>query len=284
MALLRLDGVRKHFGDHHVLTGVSLEVEEGQVVCLIGASGSGKSTLLRCVDLLEVVDDGTIWLDGRDISDPRRQPGRRTPRGGDRLPGLQPVPAPVRARQHHPRARDARCGGRARRARHAPSSCWSDSVWPRRRARIPDCLSGGQQQRVAVIRAMAMKPRLLLLDEITSALDPMLVGDVLEVIRELKEEGMTIVMATHEMVFAREIGRPHRVPRRRRDRRGGSAVGGVHRTEGRTDRPVPRAAPRPLRRRISEISGGVPRVRPPHVSGRRACEGCWRRGRWSSSR
>jgi polar amino acid transport system ATP-binding protein len=205
MALLQLDGVRKHFGDHHVLTGVSLEVEEGQVVCLIGASGSGKSTLLRCVDLLEVVDDGTIWLDGRDITAPDVNPDgvRREVaivfQAYNLFPHLSVLDnitlGPRRSLRRPRQASDERAlellerFGLAEKA-HA----------------YPDSLSGGQQQRVAVIRAMAMKPRLLLLDEITSALDPMLVGDVLEVIRELKEEGMTIVMATHEMVFAREIG------------------------------------------------------------------------------
>jgi polar amino acid transport system ATP-binding protein len=205
MALLRLDGVRKHFGDHHVLTGVSLEVDEGQVVCLIGASGSGKSTLLRCVDLLEVVDDGTIWLDDRDITAPDVNPDdvRREVaivfQAYNLFPHLSVLDnitlGPLRSLRRPRQASEERAlellerFGLAEKARA-----------------YPDSLSGGQQQRVAVIRAMAMKPRLLLLDEITSALDPMLVGDVLEVIRELKQEGMTIVMATHEMVFAHEIG------------------------------------------------------------------------------
>jgi len=205
MALLRLDGVRKHFGDHHVLTGVSLEVDEGQVVCLIGASGSGKSTLLRCVDLLEVVDDGTIWLDDRDITAPDVNPDgvRREVAIVFQAYNLFPHLSVLDNITLGPR----RSLRRPRRASEERALELLERFGLAEKARAyPDSLSGGQQQRVAVIRAMAMKPRLLLLDEITSALDPMLVGDVLEVIRELKQEGMTIVMATHEMVFAREIG------------------------------------------------------------------------------
>ena len=205
MALLQLDGVRKHFGDHHVLTGVSLEVEEGQVVCLIGASGSGKSTLLRCVDLLEVVDDGTIWLDGRDITAPDVNPDgvRREVAIVFQAYNLFPHLSVLDNITLGPR----RSLRRPRQASEEQALELLERFGLAEKARAyPDSLSGGQQQRVAVIRAMAMKPRLLLLDEITSALDPMLVGDVLEVIRELKQEGMTIVMATHEMVFAREIG------------------------------------------------------------------------------
>ena len=205
MALLQLDGVRKHFGDHHVLTGVSLEVEEGQVVCLIGASGSGKSTLLRCVDLLEVVDDGTIWLDGRDITAPDVNPDgvRREVAIVFQAYNLFPHLSVLDNITLGPR----RSLRRRRQASEERALELLERFGLAEKARAyPDSLSGGQQQRVALIRAMAMKPRLLLLDEITSALDPMLVGDVLEVIRELKEEGMTIVMATHEMVFAREIG------------------------------------------------------------------------------
>jgi len=205
MALLRLDGVRKHFGDHHVLTGVSLEVDEGQVVCLIGASGSGKSTLLRCVDLLEVVDDGTIWLDDREITAPDVNPDgvRREVAIVFQAYNLFPHLSVLDNITLGPR----RSLRRPRQASEERALELLERFGLAEKARAyPDSLSGGQQQRVAVIRAMAMKPRLLLLDEITSALDPMLVGDVLEVIRELKHEGMTIVMATHEMVFAREIG------------------------------------------------------------------------------
>jgi polar amino acid transport system ATP-binding protein len=204
MALLRLDGVRKHFGDHHVLTGVSLEVDEGQVVCLIGASGSGKSTLLRCVDLLEVVDDGTIWLDDRDISAPDINPDgvRREVAIVFQAYNLFPHLSVLDNITLGPRRSQRQT--RQESERQALGLLERFGLAEKARA-YPDSLSGGQQQRVAVIRAMAMQPRLLLLDEITSALDPMLVGDVLEVIRELKDEGMTIVMATHEMAFAREV-------------------------------------------------------------------------------
>jgi polar amino acid transport system ATP-binding protein len=204
MALLRLDAVRKHFGDHHVLSGVSLEVDEGDVVCLIGASGSGKSTLLRCIDLLEVVDDGTIWLDERDITDPTVDPDavRREVaivfQAYNLFPHLSVLDnITLGPRQSLRRSREVS-------EQRAEELLQRFGLSEKAHA-YPDSLSGGQQQRVAVIRAMAMSPRLLLLDEITSALDPMLVGDVLEVIRELKDEGMTIVMATHEMAFAREV-------------------------------------------------------------------------------
>jgi polar amino acid transport system ATP-binding protein len=204
MVMLRLDGVRKHFGRHHVLKGIDLTVDEQQVVCLIGASGSGKSTLLRCVNLLETVDDGTIWLDGRDISDPRIDADEVRRQVGivfqaynlfPHLSVLANITLGPRRSLRVPRAEAERRGlallerfGLADKARA-----------------YPDSLSGGQQQRVAVIRAVAMSPRLLLLDEVTSALDPLLVGEVLEVIAELKRDGMTIVMATHEMDFAREV-------------------------------------------------------------------------------
>jgi polar amino acid transport system ATP-binding protein len=204
MPLLRLDRVRKHFGDHHVLTGVSLEVDEGEVVCLIGASGSGKSTLLRCVNLLEVVDDGTIWLDDRDITDPAvnansvRREVAIVFQAYNLFPHLSVLDnITLGPRQSLRRSREVS-------EQRAEELLQRFGLSEKAHA-YPDSLSGGQQQRVAVIRAMAMSPRLLLLDEITSALDPMLVGDVLEVIRELKEEGMTIVMATHEMAFAREV-------------------------------------------------------------------------------
>ncbi len=204
MAILRLDSVRKHFGSHHVLRGVSLDVAEGDVVCLIGASGSGKSTLLRCINLLETVDDGTIWLGDRDITDPRVNPDgvRREIAIVFQAYNLFP----------HLSVLDNITLGPRRSLRRSRQGCVQrahellDRFGLAEKAKAyPDSLSGGQQQRVAVIRAMAMDPRLLLLDEVTSALDPMLVGDVLEVIRELKGEGMTIMMATHEMSFAREV-------------------------------------------------------------------------------
>ena len=203
-ALLWLDGVRKDFGAHQVLTGVDLEVEEQEVVCLIGASGSGKSTMLRCINLLETVDDGTIWLDGRDITDPRVDVNDVRRHVGIVFQAYNLFPhitvlgnvtlGPRRSK--HVRRDEAEATARALLDRFGLAD---------KAGAYPDSLSGGQQQRVAVIRAMAMRPRLLLLDEITSALDPLLVAEVLDVIAELKEEGMTILMATHEMDFARRV-------------------------------------------------------------------------------
>jgi polar amino acid transport system ATP-binding protein len=203
--LLRLEGLRKHFGTDHVLRGVDLDVAEHDVICLIGASGSGKSTLLRCVNLLEVVDDGTIWFDGRDISDPRVDVDEVRRDIGlvfqaynlfPHLSALDNVTLAPRKLLGRSRARaDTEAYGLLERFGLADKA-----------SSHPDSLSGGQQQRVALVRALAMRPRLLLLDEITSALDPLLVGEVLDAIRELKAEGMTILMATHEMGFARDVG------------------------------------------------------------------------------
>lgn len=204
MPMLSLDGVRKHFGDHHVLTGVDLGVEEQQVVCLIGESGSGKSTLLRCINLLETVDDGRILLDGRDVTDPwvNADDVRRTVGIVFQAYNLFPHMTVLANVTLGPRRSlkvsrsDAEARGLALLERFGLAD----------KARAyPDSLSGGQQQRVAVIRAVAMSPRLLLLDEITSALDPLLVVEVLDVIAELKRDGMTILMATHEMDFARQV-------------------------------------------------------------------------------
>lgn len=203
-AILRLERVRKHFRGHQVLTGIDLDVVEGEVVCLIGVSGSGKSTLLRCVNLLETVDDGTIWLDGRDISDPRIDADAVRREVGLVFQSYNLFP-------HLSVTANLTLGPRrsmkvSRSAAKATGLALLERFGLADKAdAYPDSLSGGQQQRVAVIRAMAMAPRLLLLDEITSALDPLLVAEVLAVIAELKREGMTIVMATHEMDFARQV-------------------------------------------------------------------------------
>lgn len=202
--MLRADSVRKSFGDHEVLKGISLDVAEGEVVCLIGASGSGKSTFLRCLNLLEQVDDGDIWLDDREITDPRinvdsvRREIGIVFQAYNLFPHLSVeqniVLGQVKAR------------GRSRDEARATARELLERVGLAQKASAyPDSLSGGQQQRVALVRAIAMRPRILLLDEITSALDPMLVGEVLDVIRDLRREGMTIVMATHEIAFAREV-------------------------------------------------------------------------------
>ncbi|MFD2767738.1 amino acid ABC transporter ATP-binding protein [Micromonospora eburnea] len=204
MSVLNCRGLRKEFGGHVVLDGLDLTVQEHQVVALIGASGSGKSTLLRCVNLLEELDDGTIELDGEDISDPRVDPDLVRRRIGmvfqsynlfPHLTVLQNIT--LAPRRVHRRAR-AEAEDQAREL--------LDRVGLGEKAdAYPDRLSGGQQQRVAIVRALANSPRLMLLDEVTSALDPELVGEVLTLIRELKADGMTMVLATHEMGFARDV-------------------------------------------------------------------------------
>ena len=202
--VLRLRGVVKRFGDVEVLAGIDLDVAEHQVVTLIGASGSGKSTLLRCVNLLEVVDDGVITLDGVDVTDPRVDADAVRRRIGVVFQAFNLFPhmtvlenvvlAPVRV-HHTPRA-EAVQSARALLERIGLAD---------KAAEYPDRLSGGQQQRAAIARALAYRPRLLLLDEVTSALDPELVGEVLSLVRDLKDDGMTILMATHEMGFARQV-------------------------------------------------------------------------------
>ncbi|ASW57829.1 amino acid ABC transporter ATP-binding protein [Plantactinospora sp. KBS50] len=204
MPVLRCQGLRKTFGGQVVLDGLDLAVAEHQVTALIGASGSGKSTLLRCVNLLEELDDGIIELDGVDISAPgvdadlvRRRIGMVF-QSYNLFPHLSVLDNVTLApRRVHRRAR-AQAEEQARRL--------LDQVGLAGRADdYPDRLSGGQQQRVAIVRALANSPRLMLLDEVTSALDPELVGEVLAMIRDLKADGMTMVLATHEMSFAREV-------------------------------------------------------------------------------
>jgi polar amino acid transport system ATP-binding protein len=204
MTLLRLDGLRKHFGANQVLRGFDLEVAEHDVVALIGASGSGKSTLLRCVNLLDTVDDGTIWFDGRDITDPRvdRDEVRREIGMVFQAYNLFPHLSALDNVTLAPR----KLLGQTRVEAEASARELLERFGLSEKASAhPDSLSGGQQQRVALVQALAMRPRLLLLDEITSALDPELVGEVLDAIRELKAAGMTILMATHELAFAREV-------------------------------------------------------------------------------
>lgn len=202
--VLQLDNVVKFFGSHQVLGGVSLDVREHQVVTVIGSSGSGKSTLMRCVNLLEVIDDGVIVLDGEDISDPRVDPDSVRGRIGvvfqayNLFPNMSVLDNITLApRVVHGQSREqaeSRAQELLRRVGLA------DKI-----AEYPDRLSGGQQQRAAIVRALATDPRLLLLDEVTSALDPELVGEVLRLVRDLAERGMTILMATHEMGFARQV-------------------------------------------------------------------------------
>jgi polar amino acid transport system ATP-binding protein len=202
--VLRMREVSKVFGSSWVLQGVDLELADGTATALIGASGSGKSTLLRCANLLEQVDDGVIELDGRDITDPRVDPDEVRRHIGVVFQAYNLFPhrsvldnVTLAPRKVHgtPRA-EAEERGRALLARFGLADKASD---------YPDRLSGGQQQRVAIVRAIATRPRLLLLDEVTSALDPELVGEVLDLVKELKHEGMTMLIATHEMAFAREV-------------------------------------------------------------------------------
>jgi polar amino acid transport system ATP-binding protein len=202
--LLRVSGLRKAYGPKVVLHDLDLTVRQHDVVCLIGASGSGKSTLLRCLNLLEPVDDGEIWFDGEEITDPRVDARRLRSRMGMVFQAFNLFPhmsvldnvtlAPrkvhgLRRAEAEARARDLL--GRFGLADKADEH--------------PDRLSGGQQQRVAMVRALATEPQLVLLDEVTSALDPELVGEVLDIVRDMAEAGTTLVLATHEMAFAREV-------------------------------------------------------------------------------
>ena len=202
--VLELRAVVKRYGEATVLDGVDLRVDEGQVVTLIGASGSGKSTLLRCVNLLESIDDGEILLEGTDIADPRLKPGPAQQRMAivfqafnlfPHMTALQNVTMAPRVVHGLP-AKEA-----TERAHELLRRVGLDAF----AGAYPDRLSGGQQQRVAIARALAVQPRLLLLDEITSALDPELVGEVLAIVRELARGSSTILMATHEMGFARQV-------------------------------------------------------------------------------
>jgi len=199
-----LRSVFKAFGDTTVLDGIDLDVAEGDVITLIGASGSGKSTLLRCVNLLEPIDDGEIFLDGVDIAEPGLDPDPIRRRIGMIFQSFNLFP-------HMSVTDNVAVGPRKvlgvskSEARRAGLELLTRLGLADRADAYPDQLSGGQQQRVAIARSLAMNPEVMLLDEITSALDPELVGEVLDVIRDLKRNGMTMLFATHEMAFAREI-------------------------------------------------------------------------------
>jgi polar amino acid transport system ATP-binding protein len=201
---LRIDRLRKAFGPKLVLDDVSLSVAEHEVVCLIGASGSGKSTLLRCINLLEPIDDGAVWLDDRDISEPGLDADPIRARIGMVFQSYNLFP-------HMSVLRNITLAPTTvRRVRRSDADAAACTLLDRfgladKADAYPDQLSGGQQQRVAIVRALAMQPELMLLDEITAALDPVLVGEVLEVVREMRSAGMTMLLATHEMGFAREI-------------------------------------------------------------------------------
>jgi polar amino acid transport system ATP-binding protein len=202
--VLEVRGVTKAYGDRQVLRGIDLAVAEHHAIALIGASGSGKSTLLRCIDLLEEIDDGDVLLDGEVITDPSVSPPAIRRRLGMVFQAFNLFPhlsvldnvvlGPVRA--HGLPKAEASERARELLARFGLAGRERD---------YPDRLSGGQQQRVAIVRALATQPRALLLDEITSALDPELVGEILQLVADLKAGGMTMVIATHEMGFAREV-------------------------------------------------------------------------------
>jgi polar amino acid transport system ATP-binding protein len=207
-AALVLEGVRKSFDQLEVLRGIDLSLAEHEVVCLIGASGSGKSTLLRCVNLLEPIDAGTISVRGAEITAPGVDVNRIRRGIGIVFQSFNLFP-------HMSVIENVTLGPRkALGLSRGEADARADELLTRfglsdKRDDYPDRLSGGQQQRVAIVRALAMKPDLMLLDEVTSALDPELVAEVLQVIRELADEGMTMLIATHEMGFARDVA--HRV-------------------------------------------------------------------------
>jgi polar amino acid transport system ATP-binding protein len=204
MSAVELHDVHKSFGRVEVLHGVDLTVEEHQVVCVIGASGSGKSTLLRCVNLLEPIDSGRILVAGEEISAPGVDANRVRRGIGIVFQAYNLFPHMTVLRNVTLAPREVLGLSRAQAEEEALGLLRRFGL-DARRDDYPDQLSGGQQQRVAIVRALAMRPQLMLLDEVTSALDPELVGEVLNVIRELAQTGMTMLIATHEMGFAREI-------------------------------------------------------------------------------
>jgi polar amino acid transport system ATP-binding protein len=202
--ILEIDAVVKRFGDNEVLRGISLNLHRHEVVCLIGASGSGKSTLLRCVNLLETIDGGTITLFGQSLTDVRIDPDKVRRHTGMVFQSFNLFP--------HLSVLENVLVGPVRALKRKRSDVIDEAlqllerIGLRNRAdEYPDRLSGGQQQRVAIVRSLAMRPALLLLDEVTSALDPSLVGEVLDLLRDLAHTGTTMLIATHEMNFARDV-------------------------------------------------------------------------------
>jgi polar amino acid transport system ATP-binding protein len=205
---LLLEDVHKSFGRNEVLRGIDLSLAEHEVVCLIGASGSGKSTLLRCVNLLEPIDEGRIVVDGEELTAHGVDVNRVRRKIGIVFQAFNLFPHMSVLRNVTLAPRQALRTPRAQAEAEATALLERFGLADKRDA-YPDSLSGGQQQRVAIVRALAMRPKLMLLDEITSALDPELIAEVLNVVRELAAGGMTMLIATHEMGFARDIA--HRV-------------------------------------------------------------------------
>ena len=201
---LRLVDIEKSYGGNRVLDGLSLDVSAGEMICLIGPSGSGKSTLLRCINLLEPIDDGVILLDGEDISAPGLDPRPIHKRIGLVFQSFNLFPHMTA--EANVMLAPRRVNGRSGADLEGEVTGLFDRFGlVDRMKHYPDQLSGGQQQRVAIIRALAMKPEVMLFDEVTSALDPELVGEVLDVLRQLRAQQMTMILATHEMGFAREV-------------------------------------------------------------------------------
>lgn len=202
-AVLRLDGVTKAYGTNLILDHISFDVHEHEVVALLGPSGSGKSTLMKCVNLLERVNDGQIWLGDTDITDPRENENAIRSRIGvvfqqfNLFPHMTVIENIILASTHVLKRDKVESVEKATELLERIGMADKANSYP-------DRLSGGQQQRVAIVRSLMTDPELLLLDEITSALDPMLVGEVLEMVMELKQQGTTILMATHEMGFAHQ--------------------------------------------------------------------------------
>ena len=206
-AMLSLEGVHKRFGSLHVLRGVDMDVDRGQVVCVIGPSGSGKSTLLRCINLLEPPEEGRILLEGQQITGNEAREGVDFVRRRVGIVFQQFNLFPHKSAIENVTMAQQKVLGRSGEEARAKAELLLNRVGlADKMNEYPDRLSGGQQQRVAIARALAMEPHVMLFDEVTSALDPELVKEVLDVMRELADEGMTMVVVTHEMGFAREVG------------------------------------------------------------------------------
>jgi polar amino acid transport system ATP-binding protein len=201
---VRIQGLRKSFGELEVLRGIDLTVDDHEVVCLIGASGSGKSTLLRCIDLLEPVDAGRIWIEGDEVTAAGVDPNAVRRRIGIVFQAFNLFPH-MTVMRNVTLAQEKALGRSSAEARAKATDLLTRFGLSDKAKDYPDRLSGGQQQRVAIARALAMDPDVMLLDEVTSALDPVLVAEVLDAIRELASAGMTMVIATHEMGFARDV-------------------------------------------------------------------------------